>query len=676
MKGTRRGPGAATSGAEPGAADLLAAARLSDAERSSLEVAESARDGAAGSGFAAGLFLGRYEPQLLEPFPRQSDAESDAGDQMVRRVSEFLAAGLDPDEVDETRTIPPEVVEGLKELGVFRMKVEREYGGLGFSQVNYNRVLMAIASYCGSTAVLVSAHQSIGVPQPLKMFGTPEQKERYLRRIAGGALSAFALTEPEVGSDPARMTTTARLSADGSHYVLNGLKQWTTNGPIADLLVVMAQTGTATGNGRVRSRITAFIVEADSPGVQNVHRCDFMGLRGIQNGIIRFTDVRVPAENVLWGEGLGLKLALRTLNTGRLTLPAACTGLGKQCLSIARRWGRARVQWGRAVGEHEAGAEKIAHIAATTLAMEAVTWLTSHWADRGTDIRIEAAMAKLFCSEAAWRIVDQTLQLRGGRGYERAASLRARGETAWPVERLMRDCRINTIIEGTSEIMRLFLAREALDPHLSRAADLLRPSTPARKKLLAAVRLLGFYARWYPARAVRARWPHRHRWAGRLARHERYVERTSNRLAAALFRAMARHGPGLEKRQILLGKLMDVGTELFAMAATVAYARSLEGSIASEGRPADLADLFCVQAAERIEESFRAMAGRHHGRRGRAAAGGVLAGGFRWMEQGIIPAPAEAPGRDAGPAETGRPGAMELASAGGGAARAGGDGGG
>ncbi len=597
-------------------AEALVGRGLNAAQRAAMQVAESAREQAAAASFAAALFMGRFNRGAMRPFPRQGEVDRRIGDEMVRRVSAFLAERLDPDEVDETRTIPESVAEGLRDLGVFRMKVPVAYGGLGYSQVNYNRVLMAISSYCGSTAVLVSAHQSIGVPQPLKMFGTEAQKEKYLRRIAAGELSAFALTEPEVGSDPARMSTTAVLSADGSHYVLNGMKQWTTNGPIADLLVVMARTS----DGPRGPRITAFIVETAIPGVEVAHRCDFMGLRGIQNGLIRFRDVRVPAENVIWGEGLGLKLALKTLNTGRLTLPAACTGLGKQCLSIARRWGASRVQWGLPIGKHEAGSDKIASIAARTFAMEAVTWLTSHWADEGREIRLEAAMAKLFCSQLSWELIDQTMQLRGGRGYERAASLRERGEDPWPIERMMRDARINTIIEGTSEIMRLFIAREALDPHLRVAGDLLNPKAGFGARLRAAGRAAGFYMRWYPVQLL-----------GRG--HWRYIDRTSHKLAAALFGAMARHGPKLERRQVLLGHLMEVGTWLFAMAAATAAAEARRGPERSAAR--ELARVFCWQARARIGEHFRAA--RRRGRwRANRLADGVLSGRFRWLEDGII----------------------------------------
>ncbi|MHC4413821.1 MAG: acyl-CoA dehydrogenase family protein [Planctomycetota bacterium] len=614
----------------------IAADGLNRGQRAALEVAESARDQGDGAGsFAGRLFMGRFDPRMLLPFPEQTGEERRAGDRLVREVSVFLAEHLDADEVDETRTIPDHVIEGLRALGVFRMKVPQAFGGLGLSQVNYNRVLMAIASRCASTAVLVSAHQSIGVPQPLKMFGTDAQKDNYLRRIANGALSAFALTETDVGSDPARMTTTARLSEDSTHYILNGVKQWATNAPISQLMVVMAQTEPKMRRGKAHPQITAFVVETDCPGVKVTHRCDFMGLRGIQNGLIEFNNVMVPVENVIWGEGLGLKLALKTLNTGRLTLPAACTGFGKQCLSIVRRWGNDRVQWGLPIGRHEAGREKIAFIACTTFAMEAMTWLTSHWADEGADIRIEAAMAKLFCSEASWKIVDETMQFRAGRGYERAASLRARGEAAYPVERMLRDCRINMIIEGTSEIMRLFLAREALDPHLKLAADLLRPGVPRGRRLRAAGKVVRFYGTWYPAQLFGGLWPKRYPALGRLGRHYRYIDRAAHRLAAAGFGAMARHRQKLERRQVLLGHLVDIGTELFAMASACAYARSLAPRPDGDGQPEQLADLFCRQGRERVEAHFRALRS-HSQRRANGLAGEILDGEYEWMEEGII----------------------------------------
>jgi len=615
---------------------IIDTSKMNQGQQAAMEVTEAARDTATSkSGLAGQLFLGRFDLSLLLPFPEQSADDQQIGHDMVQKVSAFLAQHLDPEEADATRTIPPHVVDGLTKLGVFRMKVPKEYGGLGFSQVNYNRVVMAIASFCGSTAVWVSAHQSIGAPQPLKMFGTEKQKAKYLPKISEGMISAFALTEPDVGSDPARMTTQAVLSDDGGHYVLNGTKLWTTNGPIAGLLVVMAKTAPKIVRGKERQQISAFIVETNCPGIQTVHRCDFMGLRAIQNGVIRFTNVVVPAENLLWGEGLGLKLAMKTLNTGRLTLPAACTGMAKQCLSIVRRWGNDRVQWGLPVGEHEVGQEKIAYIAATTYAMEAITWLTSGWADQGRDIRMEAAMAKLFCSEQAWKIVDMTMQFRGGRGYERASSLIARGETGYPVERMMRDCRINTIIEGTSEIMRLFLAREALDPHLQLASDILRRGATTTTKLKATTKLLSYYSRWYPSQWWGRYFGRPERSIAPFAAHGRYINRTAHRLAIVLFHAMVRHRQRLEKRQVLLGHLVDIGTELFAISAVCAYGIHIRSRDENFDGSQELTELFCRQASQRIENHFRAVHSTHW-RTHRGVAQQVLAAQLRWLERGLI----------------------------------------
>ncbi len=616
---------------------IIDTSKMNEGQAAAMEVAESARDaGSDARSFAGGLFMGTFDTNAVSPFPQQSREDAEIGDDMVRRVSEYLKENLDPEAVDASREIPAEVLKELTNLGVFRMKVPKEYGGLGFSQVNYNRVMMAISSWCGSTAVLASAHQSIGVPQPLKMFGTKEQKDTFFPRLAEGAISAFALTEVEVGSDPARMQTKAELSKDGTHYIINGEKLWTTNGPIADMFVVMARTAPKVKRGKEIPQITAFIVEADTPGIEVVHRCDFMGLRAIQNGLIRFHDVKVPAENLLLAEGKGLKLALATLNTGRLTLPAACTGMSKQCLSIVRKWGKKREQWGQPVGRHEAGREKIAHVAATTFAMEAVTMLTSHWADEGRDIRIEAAMAKLFCSEQGWSILNETMQFRAGRGYERADSLKARGEDPWPVERMMRDGRINTIIEGTSDIMRLFLAREALDPHLKVAADLLRPHSPMSKKMKALGGMGKFYAGWYPLRLAGRWWSGGHGEMGSLARYGRFIERSSRRLATGLFHGMVRYQDKLERKQILLGHLMEIGTELFAMATTCAYAQMLSKEQTSGGSPEVLADLFCRQARLRILGHFKALRTNEQSRANRLAKQ-ILDDSFTWMEEGVIP---------------------------------------
>jgi alkylation response protein AidB-like acyl-CoA dehydrogenase len=589
-------------------APLIDTSKMSEGQRAALELTEAARDAAAEKpSLASGLFMGRFDLDAVFPFPQQRAEDRDQGDAFLQRLEQFLREKVDPDAIDRTGEIPQDVIDELGRMGAFGIKISPQYGGLGLSQTNYSRAAMLLASYDGNLTALLSAHQSIGVPQPLIMFGTEEQKRKYLPRVAKGEISAFALTEAGVGSDPATMETRAEPTPDGKSFVINGEKLWCTNGVKAGVIVVMARTPSVKVNGKEKKQITAFIVDMDTPGVEVVTRCRFMGLRALYNGVIRFSDVKVPRENILLAEGKGLKVALSTLNTGRLTLPAACVGMSKKCLQFAKEWAVKRVQWGAPIAKHAAIADKLARMAANTFAMEAMTLLAASLVDRDkkADIRLEAAMCKLWGTEMGWQIVDDTMQIRGGRGYETADSLRARGEEAVPIERFMRDCRINTIFEGSSEIMRLFLAREALDPHLKVAAAALNSQLPMGQRAKAALKAGIFYAGWYPRQ-----WVGFGSGAGRLSprlrRHVRYVARTSRRLARKLFHAMVKFGPKLEKQQVLLGRFVDIGTELFAMAATCSRAEQLARSGAGD-EPKDvlqLADYFCETARLRIESKF------------------------------------------------------------------------
>ena len=611
-------------------------------KQTTLEVAEEAREKEwKHPSFIGELFLGNFRWDLIFPYPEQSEADRKIGDDICRKVADFLKANLDPDEVDRTGIIPEKVLDGLAQLGCFGMKIPSEYGGLHLSQVNYNRVIHLVASYCASTAVWLSAHQSIGVPQPLILFGTEEQKRKYLPRFAKGEVSAFALTEPDVGSDPANMTTVAVPTEDGNHYILSGEKLWCTNGPAADVIVVMAQTPAKIVKGREKKQITAFIVETTWPGIETVHRCRFMGLNGIQNGLLRFKNVKVPKENILLGLGQGLRLALITLNTGRLTMPAAVTAGVKWCLAVTRKWANKRVQWGKPIGQHEAIAAKIAQMTSTTFAMESVARLSAAFADsKKVDIRLEAAASKLFCTEASWRIVDATVQIRGGRGYETSDSLKARGEEGIAAERMMRDSRINTIIEGTSQIMRLFIAREALDPHARRILPLLSPEVSIFEKLKLVVSMMFYYALWYPKQWLFLPRPKSaSQVPPKLSRHVSFVHKMSHQLARNLFLAMMLHQQGLEKKQRLLGRFVNIGTDLFAMAASCSHAALLVSKNPADQTSVDLADLFCLDAAKRVHGHFRTLF-KNYDPYAYKIAQKALEGKYAWLEEGIIPPPA------------------------------------
>nr|WP_239095813.1 acyl-CoA dehydrogenase family protein [Micromonospora lutea] len=608
-------------------------------EKQARQVAEAARQTTWDRpSFGKELFLGRLRLDLIDPWPRPDPEEHARAEEFLGRLRDYVSSEVDGAAIERDARIPDEVFQGLARLGAFGMKIGREYGGLGLSNLHYCRALMLVGSVSPAIGALLSAHQSIGVPQPLKMFGSEEQKRRFLPRLAAGEVSAFLLTEPDVGSDPARLATTAEPTPDGTGYRINGVKLWATNGTVASQLVVMARV--PKGEGR-RGGITAFVVDGDAEGITVERRNAFVGLRGLENSLTRFHDVFVPRENVIGGEGKGLRIALSTLTTGRLSLPAMCVGAGKWALNVAREWSAERVQWGRRVGEHEAVAQKLSFIAATTYGMETMLDLCCLLADDDrNDIRIEAALVKLYASEMAWRVADELVQIRGGRGYETADSLATRGERPAAVEQMLRDLRINRIFEGSTEIMHLLIAREAVDAHLSVAGDIIDPDAGLARKAKAGARAGAFYARWLPTLAVgKGQQPTGYGEFGPLAGHLRQVERASRKLARSTFYAMSRWQGRMERKQAFLGRVVDIGAELFAMSAVCVRAHA-ERDIHPEN--VELADLFCRQARVRVDALFTAL-WENTDSIDVTAAKRILAGRYAALEDGVITPPTDLP---------------------------------
>ena len=585
--------------------------------------------------FGKELFLGRYRLDLISPQPPLDPEMVARGEEFLGRMRTFLESRVDPAQIERDALVPVEVIDGLKELGALGMKIPEEYGGLGLSQLYYNRVLALAGSWHPAISVLLSAHQSIGVGEPVLLFGTEEQKRKWLPLVARTHISAFLLTEPDVGSDPARLTTVAVPTEDGSGYRISGEKLWASNGTIADVAVVMAKVPKSEGH---RGGISAFIVPCHEEGVTVQHRNTFMGLRGMENSLTRFQDVLVPATHLIGSEGHGLRVAFSTLNTGRLSLPGIQAGTAKWATKIAREFASQRVQWGKPVGQHDEVAQKIAFIAASAFGLEAMVDVAGRLADeKRNDIRIEAALAKLYASELCWLVVDDLVQVCGGRGYETADSLRGRGEKPLTVEQAMRDTRVYRIFEGSSQMMHLSIARDAVDQHLKVAGKLIAADATMGEKARTGAQAAWFYARWLPPLAVgRGQRPGAYAEFGRLAPHLRFAERSSRKLARSTFYGMARWQGRLEEKQAYLARLVDIGAELFALSSAAVYAQTLSREEPDRARRVEaVADLFCRQARRRVERLFHELRANNDEANHELALQ-VLDGQDVWLEEGIL----------------------------------------
>src|SRR6266705_819514 len=398
-------------------------------------------------GFAKGLFQGHFVADWVMPYPRIPAAQQIELDETLRELRQFLDEQLDPAEIDRQADIPRSVIDGLGRVGVLGMTAPKDYGGRGFSQMANCKVLEEIGRRCASTSVFVNAHHSIGI-RALLLFGTHEQKQRWLPKLSSGEqLGSFALTEKEAGSDAANVQMQARPSEDGSHFILNGEKRYITNAAIAHELTVMARTPVP---GSDKTAVTAFLVTPDMPGFEMLEaRMPKMGIRGTATGRFALRDVKVPKENILGPRGKGLKVALTVLDFGRTTFGACCTGAAKTCLQLAVRHANTRKQFNKALGEFELVKKKTARIAADAYAMEAMTTMTGSFIDRGLeDYMLETAMLKVFTTERLWECINDVFQIYGGSAYF----------VDLPLERMLRDARINQIGEGANEVLTSFIA--------------------------------------------------------------------------------------------------------------------------------------------------------------------------------------------------------------------------
>ncbi|MCE9565160.1 MAG: acyl-CoA dehydrogenase family protein [Planctomycetes bacterium] len=398
-------------------------------------------------GFAKALYYGRFKGELLFPYPTLPADKQAAADEINAKIKAFADAHIDHMKIDRESRIPDEVIKGLADLGAYKLTIPTEFGGLGFGQQQYLKTMEILGGHDASVAVFVNAHHSIGV-RALCLFGSKDQQAKWLPGLFDGSkLCAFALTEPEAGSDAGNVQTTATPTEDGTAYILNGTKHYITNGGIAHILTVMARTPDPKNP---KGKVSAFLVTPDMPGFEVlVARADKCGIRGTATGKIQFTNMRVPKENILGELGRGLQLALTVLNYGRVTFGATCTGHAKACIKAMTEHAKRRKQFQQPLAEFHLVQKKIAFAAAHCFAMEAATTECAAFIDKGApDYMLETAILKVFATEHLWTIVNDTLQVWGGKGYF----------SDQPIERWMRDARINTIGEGANDVLKAFIA--------------------------------------------------------------------------------------------------------------------------------------------------------------------------------------------------------------------------
>ena len=616
-----------------------------------LERIEDARERLTGQSFMAGLFVGKPDFSLLLT-PEEPPEQKAAWEQYRPKLETFLRTQVDPDEIERTAKIPDSVLKGLFALGAFGMKIPKEYGGLGFSYTNYGRALMLIASWSNILALTIAVPQSIGIAMPLLLFGTEEQKRKYLPIVAHEAISAFALTESLTGSDAANVQTDAVLDSSGTVFVVNGEKLWCTNGSIARYVTLIARVPAKrvqqdgqilwipvpAGKGGEDQVHTAFILDMETPGVWVRQRCQFEGCRGIENAYMTFTNVRIPAANVIGEVGRGLKYALTILNVGRaVSIPAICLGMAKQAWQPTIDHANTRLTFQKPLSDRQTQRMRLGRMAVNLFMMEALASSVWRMADQHSyDVRIEAAIAKIFCSEKTIQFLKDAQIIFGGMGYETADSKRVRGEPAFGIEQLVRDAEMYRIGEGATDILRPFVAREGVSPHLDRAQRYMNGEVNRGERLVELLKLARIYVPWYMSlwrsRSLPDRTEFHHPKVRQLLS---FVEQSSRRLACAIFWAMVRHGEQLRDDQGRQTRIETIGEDLLTIA-TAALEASSPARVTSDVPVWDLVDHFVADAQVRIDRAISELRG-HNGDDIPTTIGQQTVGGnYEGLSHGII----------------------------------------
>jgi len=607
-----------------------------------LKQIESAREQLRGASFMEGLYLGKPDFELLLPTPEPAEEKAE-GEAYCRKIEAFLKEHVDAQKIERTGKITKAVLKGLLDLGAFGMKIPKQYGGLGFSHKNYGRVLTLIASWSNILSLTVAVPQSIGIAMPILLFGNQQQKDHYLPLVARKEISAFALTEPDTGSDAANVKTEAVLTEQGGEFVVNGEKLWCTNGAIARYITLIAKVPARrvtqqgqkvwqpveVGETPEASVHTAFILDMKSVGVEIKQRCQFAGCRGIANAHMSFSDVRIPKENIIGEVGVGLRYALSILNIGRaVSVPAICLGMAKQAWQPTLDRLNTRITFGEPLANRQTQRIRVGKMATNLFVMEALCELVWHMADqKNYDVRMEAAVTKIFCSEQTIQFLNDAQVIFGGMGYETAESKQLRDEPGFELEQLVRDATMYRIGEGATDILRPFVAREALNVHLQRAQEILEQGLTGKRLL----EMLRFYVPWY-ASLWRPRALPNH-----SALQNRRVQGMLNRVASGS-RALARvttyamlicrqHMQDDQGRQ---NRIEMVGESLFAMAACALYAEKLNTPVGWL-----LADEYFRAEKIRLKQLLREMLSnddRQHERVGKQA----LKTGFDELNRGVI----------------------------------------